>query len=46
MELLPIVGVFLMFAGFIWLFAMAKAAGKADKHLRDLVKKEATDNDS
>ena len=45
MELLSIVGVFVMLTGFIWLFAMAKAAGKADKHLRDLVKKEETDHD-
>lgn len=45
MELLSIVEVFVMLTGFIWLFAMARASAKADKHIRDLVKKEETDHD-
>lgn len=46
MELLPIVGVFLMLAGFIWLFSMSRAAAKEDKRFLEILNMEDTDNDS
>lgn len=46
MELLYIVGVFLIIGGFVWLFAMARAAAKADKLFWELLNMEETDNDS
>lgn len=45
MELLPIVEVFLMLAGFIWLFAMARTAAKEDKRFWEILNMEDTDND-
>lgn len=46
MELLPIVGVFLIIGGFVWLFAMARAVAKEDKRFWELLNMEETDNDS
>ena len=45
MELLPIVEVFLMLAGFICLFAMSRAAAKEDKRFWEILSMEDTDND-
>ena len=46
MELLYFVGVFLIIGGWVWLFAMARAAAKADKLFWELLNMEDTDNDS
>lgn len=46
MELLSIVGVFLIIGGFVWLFSMARSAAKADKRFWELLNMEETDNDS